>query len=156
MVASEHDDARDAARLGPASLAHAVLLVLVMVIGCLSIWTLSPMLWLWVASQVDSGGPPTMQAIFVVVGGILVTSVGLAKLLASAHKRYRAIGGARHTVKVHLAWLRASSGERRTERSKELTVLDVILITSVVIAAALYEYWFTFRAGSSIDLRSGR
>jgi hypothetical protein len=141
-----------------ANRAKAVGLVLAMLAACLSLWTLNPLLWLWVASQIDAGGPPSMTAISVVVLGVIITCVAIAKLLAVLHRNYREIRGIRTTVKVRMPWSGSGRDERgpRRPRELELTVLDVILIGSVFLAAGLYEYWYIFESSSPIDQRSGR
>jgi hypothetical protein len=132
-------------------------LVLGMLVGCLSLWTANPIAWLWVASQIDEGGPPSMTAIMVVVIGVVLTAVALAVLLAWLHRLYRQIHGVRETVRLRMPWLSSPSSHRAgLPRELELTVLDVILISSVFLAAGLYEWWFVFHAGSSIDQRTGR
>lgn len=136
----------------------AALLALTMLAGCLALWTASPVLWLWVGSQVDKGGPPSMTAIATVVIGILATSAALAWLLAVLHRAYRTTRGGPTTLKLRMPWL-GSAGQRQAAgrpRELELTVLDVILISSIFLAIGLYEYWFLFEAGSPIDQRSGR
>ena len=132
-------------------------LVIGMLAGCLSLWTANPIAWLWVASQIDEGGPPSMTAIMVVVIGVLCTAAATAVLLAWLHRRYRQIQGAAETVRLRLPWLSSPGGQRTGRpRELELTVLDVILISSVFLAAGLYEWWFVFQAGSPIDQRTGR
>lgn len=133
---------------------QAVLLVIGMVVGCVAIWTVSPLGWLWVASQVDAGGPPTMEAIAVVVVGVVLTSLAIGKGMTVLHARYRQLRG-QETVTIRLPWGR-TQGHERTGRQLELTVLDVILISSVLIAISLYNYWFLFESGSPFDQRTGR
>jgi hypothetical protein len=132
-------------------------LVIGMLAGCLSLWTANPIAWLWVASQIEQGGPPSMTAIMVVVVGVLATAAALAVLLTWLHSRYRKINGAPETVRLRMPWLTTGSASRTgMPREIELTVLDVILISSVLLAAGLYEWWFFFQAGSPIDQRTGR
>jgi len=52
----------------------------------------------------------------------------------------------------------ARRDERPHERGSqvELTVLDVVLISSIFIAVGLFEAWFMFKSGSPLDGRSGR
>ena len=137
---------------------HAFALVLAMIAGCLSLWTLNPIFWLWVASQIDEGGPPSMTAVVVVLLGLVGTGIAIGKLLATLHASYREIRGVRTTVTLRAPWsssAAAAHGKHRP-RELELTVLDVILISSVLLAVGLYEYWFLFKSGSPIDLRTGR
>ena len=81
-----------------------------MVVGCVAIWTVSPLAWLWVASQVDSAGPPTMQAIAVVLVGVVGTSLAIGKGMTILHARYRQLRGqARSPFGFRGAALRAAS-----------------------------------------------
>jgi hypothetical protein len=134
------------------------LIVLGMVLCAVAIWTVSPLTWLWIASQMDSGSSPSMGAIGVVIVGVCGTTIAIGKALAVLNARYRDLHGARATIKLHLPWLRSLRGERPHERGGEveLTVLDVILVSSIFIAAGLFELWFFFKAGSPLDQRSGR
>lgn len=138
--------------------AEAVGLVLGMVACAMSIWTLSPLLWLWVASQVDEGSSPSMRAIGVVLLGVVFTTIAIGKALAVLHARYRELRGTRATIKLHLPWLRSMRGARPHERGGEveLTVLDVVLISSVFLAVGAYELWFLFYSTSPFDARTGR
>jgi hypothetical protein len=137
----------------------AAALVTGMVAAALAIWTASPLGWLWVASQMDAGRSPSMGAITVVIVGVCGTTLVIGKALAVLHARYRELHHTRQTIRVHLPWLRSMRGERAHETgsdSVELTVLDVILVTSVLLALGAYELWFLFLSTSPIDLRTGR
>lgn len=129
-----------------------------MVVAALAIWTASPVLWLWIASQSETSSTPSMRAIAIVLFGIVASTVALGKLLAVLFARYRELHGTRSTIKLHLPWLRSLRGERAHERGAdvELTVLDVVLITSVFMAVGAYELWFLLFSTSPFDARSGR
>jgi hypothetical protein len=127
-----------------------------MVAGTLSIWTLSPVLWLWIGSQTQEGTTPSMGAIGLVIVGVLMTTAAIGKGLAVLHALYRELHGGSSTVRVELAWMKSRSGDRVVPRSVELTVLDAILIASVFLAIGLYEAWFLFISDSPIDFRTGR
>ena len=133
-------------------------LVVGMVLAAVAIWTASPLLWLWVASQSEASSSPSMRAIGIVLLGIVATTIALGKLLAVLHAHYRELHGTRATVKLHLPWLRSLRGGRPHERGGEveLTVLDVILISSVFVAVGAYELWFLFLSTSPFDARTGR
>lgn len=137
---------------------RSVAIVLAMIAGAVSIWTISPLTWLWIASQMDSGSSPSMGAIAVVIIGVCLTTIVIGKGLAMLQAQWRDLHGGRASVKIHLPWLRSLRGERPHERAGEveLTVLDVVLISSLFIALGLFELWFMFKAGSPLDGRSGR
>ena len=40
--------------------------------------------------------------------------------------------------------------------ARELSALEIVLITMVVVVVALFEVWFFFYSPSPIDQRSGR
>ena len=128
-----------------------------MLVGTVALWTANPVAWLWLGSQVDAGGPPSMTAVVVVVLGVVLTAAALATGIAALHRRYRQIRGIRTTVRLRVPWLATPSRRGRNRpRELELTMLDVIVISSVLIAIGLYEYWFLFEAGSPLDQRTGR
>jgi hypothetical protein len=129
-----------------------------MLAGCLAIWTANPVFWLWVGSQLDKGGPPSFTAIVTVVIGVLATAGALTWVLAALHRAYRTNRGGPATVKLRMPWLGSAGAQRAAGRPRELelTVLDIIVISSVLLAIGLYEYWFLFEAGSPLDQRTGR
>ena len=137
---------------------RGTVLVMGMILCAVSVWTVSPLLWLWIASQMDAGSSPSMGAIGVVIVGVALTTVAIGKCIAVLNARYRDLHGTKATIKLHLPWLRSMRGERPHERGGEveLTVLDVILISSIFIAVGLFEAWYLFKSGSPIDQRSGR
>jgi hypothetical protein len=129
-----------------------------MVAGTLSIWTLSPLVWLWIGSQTQDGTTPSMGAIFLVVIGVILTTAAIGKGLAVLHSHYRDLHGGTSTVRIRLAWLESTRGARSHAKTPqlELSILDVILISSVFLAVGLYEAWFLFVSDSPIDFRTGR
>ena len=129
-----------------------------MVLGTLSIWTVSPVLWLWIGSQTQTSTQPSMGAICLVVMGVMLTTAAIGKALAMLHASYRQLRGGTSIVRVQLSWLQSTRGDRAHAKvpQLEVTVLDAILILSVFVAVGLYEAWFLFLSGSPMDLRSGR
>lgn len=133
-------------------------LLVVMTIVTINVWTGSPLMALWVGSRVSEAGTPTMTA-FAVVGLTMVAiSLSLVKVLGYLGATYDQLVGRRPAVRRHTAWLRSMSGERPHEQGVEyrLSALDIILVTSVVLAVVAFEIWFFFYSGSPIDGRTGR
>jgi hypothetical protein len=133
-------------------------LVCAMVLATLNVWTGSPLLALWIGSRVQGPGTPSMTAIAVAAISLGVLSYALVKLLAWLDAVYGRVTGHPTTVRRHVPWLRSMRGERphKHKHARELSALEVILITTVVIAVAIFEVWFFFYSSSPIDQRSGR
>lgn len=139
-------------------LARAALLA-AMAVLTVNIFTGSPLLALWLGSQVQPAGPPTMAAFAVLTLSLAVNSVVLVKLVTLASRSYDALLDRRPTIRAHLPWLRSMRGERPHETGPDggaLTALDVILVSAVVLVAIAFEVWLLLYAGSPIDQRSGR
>lgn len=136
-----------------------VALVCAMSLTTINIWTGGPLFALWVGSRVQSSGPPSMAAVGVVAVVLGAVSFGLVRLIAFFDATYERLTGRGARVSRHVPWLRSMRGERphyEKQRARDLSPLEVILIVSVVAAVVVFEIWFFFFSGSSIDQRSGR
>jgi hypothetical protein len=129
-------------------LAKAALIVL-MAVGSILLWIGSPIGWLWIASQLQKDTQaPGFGPYLIVLAGIAVTAVVLAKLLSRLNRAYGAVAGNESTVRVVLPWHRSMRGE--DEGKAERTVLDVVMVISVAIGLVAMGIWFFFFAGSSL------
>ena len=128
---------RRSATLG--SYAAATAIVVGLVVGSITLWFLNPMFWLWVTGRLQST-QPSMGPYLVMLLGILATAIACAKLLAMLNRRYAAVMGD-NTVNIHLPWARGLGGEHEKKLTK-VTVLDVVMTLSVVVAAIALIAWF--------------
>jgi hypothetical protein len=124
-------------------------LILLMAIGSILLWIGSPIFWLWLASQMQkdsqqAGFGPYMVVLF----GIAITAVALAKGLQKLNHVYGAVEGENEPVRVIMPWHRSMRGE--DEGRAPRTVLDVVMVISVAIGATAFGIWFFFFAGSSL------
>ncbi|HYI98936.1 MAG TPA: hypothetical protein VEX36_04560 [Thermoleophilaceae bacterium] len=120
-----------------------------MALGSILLWIGSPIGWLWIASQMSKDTQaPGFGPYLLVLAGIAVTAVVLAKLLSRLNRLYGAVAGDEPTVRVVLPWHRSMRGE--DEGRAERTVLDVVMVISVAIGFAAMGIWFFFFAGSSL------
>ena len=133
-------------------------LMVAMVLVTVNIWTGGPLLALWLGSRVQPQSGPSMLAIAVVAISLGVISYLLVRLLARIDAVYARVAGRPSSVGRHVPWLRSMRGERPhlTKHARELSPLEVILISVVVLAVVLFEIWFFFYSGSPIDQRTGR
>jgi len=133
-------------------------LTVAMWLAAANIWTGAPLLALWVGSQTQGSGPPTMSSVFVVVIVLAALEYGLVALLGGLGTAHERLSGHSATVRQHVAWLRSMRGERPLyagERAS-LTSLERVLAATVVIVVVVFEIWFLFYSGSPFDSRTGR
>jgi hypothetical protein len=152
------EPAAERVHLGPIDRAkRAALLVGISATG-LNVWTGSPLAALWIGSRVQSNGPPSMGAVFLVIIAMGAFSYATLRLLRLLGTTYDRLVGRKPTVRAHVPWLRSLRGERPHEAGPEYTLsaLDIVMCVMVIVALALFEYWFFFESTSSIDQRSGR
>src|SRR4051794_35473898 len=135
-----------------------VALVCLMVLATLNIWTGGPLLALWIGSRLQSFREPSMLALGIAAVSLRVISYALGKLLAWLDTIYGRVSGRPSSVSRHLPWLRSMRGERPhlQKHARELSPLEIILITMVVVVVALFEVWFFVYSPSPIDQRNGR
>ena len=90
-----------------------MLLAAAMAFLALNIWTGSPLLALWIGSQIQGEeSQPSMGAFAAVIGCLIAFSWGLYQLLKVTMSAYQDATGTRPTVRTHAPWLRSMRGER--------------------------------------------
>jgi hypothetical protein len=109
----------------------AVLVVLIMFIGSLVLWIGTPLLWLWVGSQIQGATSSLGAALGSMFVGVIVTIALLASILAKLSNIYRANCIARGL---------ADPGHY---------VLENVLVVSAGFTLAAFVIWFFFFAGTS-------
>src|SRR5579875_3429613 len=109
--------------------ASALLAVAIMFIGSLVLWLGTPLLWLWVGSQIQGNTSSLSLALLVMAVGVLVTIWLLAMLLSRLSEIYRANAIARgHDDPGH-------------------HVLENVLIATAAVAIVVFGAWFLLFAG---------
>jgi len=109
----------------------AMLVVLIMFIGSLVLWIGTPLLWLWVGSQIQGATSSLGSALGAMFFGVILTIAALASLLGKLSNVYRA-----HCVARGLA----DPGH---------FVLEGVLVVSAGLTIAGFVVWFFFFAGTS-------
>jgi hypothetical protein len=118
---------RDVLRTGTG----AVLVVLIMFIGSLVLWIGTPLLWLWIGSQIQGATSSIGAALGTMFFGVLVTIAILASVLAKLSNVYRANCRARGL---------SDPGH---------FVLESVLVVSAGFTLVVFVVWFFFFAGAS-------
>ena len=106
-------------------------MLLIMFIGSLVLWIGTPLLWLWVGSQIQGATSSLGTAIGVSFIGVVATIGLLAAVLAKLSDVYRANRRARGL---------ADTGHY---------VLETVLVVSAGLTLAAFVVWFFFFAGAS-------
>lgn len=106
-------------------------LVVSMFIGSLLLWTVMPVGWLWVGSQVEAGTNSLGLALLSIAIGVGLSIALVVRLLRQANHRHQ---------------------ELQANRGKDisgLSALELILIVTGGIAVAGFLIWFIALSGTS-------
>jgi hypothetical protein len=109
----------------------AALVLAIMFIGSLVLWIGTPLLWLWVGSQIQGATASLGAALGAMFIGIVATIALLAGVLSKLSNVYRA-----HCVS-------------RGQNDPGHFVLESVLVVSAGITLTVFAIWFLFFAGAS-------
>jgi hypothetical protein len=123
-------------------------LVVLMVFFAMMLWLGIPLGWLYIGSQVAGSTQPSGGPYMLVAIGIVVSVIVDALILSRLNRAYQRITKSEGKVRIQLAWLRSLRGERTSGRPT--TVLDIVMIGTVTVAAVAAAVWFLVFAGSSL------
>src|SRR5687768_5370571 len=123
-------------------------LVALMVLGGLMLWFGNPVIWLWIGSQMSETQRASMGPYVVVAIGILASTIAVSFALARIHRTYQEVGGRLPTVRVRLPWMRSVRGEE--DSRPEVTVLDVVVVSTAILGLLVAVFWFLVLAGSPL------
>lgn len=137
-----HRRSSTANRLTAAVVATAMLLI------ALSLWTVIPLAWLWIGSQLAATQFPTLGPYAVVLFGVIASILAGAWLLGLLNELYLRLTGTHDVVPIRLGWLRSLRDSSRTQHPP--SVLETVIVGSVVIALVVFVIWFFTLAGSPL------
>ena len=129
-----------------ASLTARILIITTMAVGSISMWIANPLVWLWIASRMQAqshrvGLGPYMLLLAGVVGTATVLALGLGRL----DRLYGRVTGVTQHVRVIFPWHRSMRDVRhggRDEPGRPVSVLDVVMVISVGLCAAVFLAWY--------------
>jgi hypothetical protein len=110
--------------------AGAVLVVLIMILGSLVLWVGTPLLWLWVGSQVQGGTSSLGAALGVMMIGVVLTIAAISSVLVGLSNVYR---------------------HNRVARGLDdpgHVVLESVLVVSAGFTLVAFAVWFFLFAGA--------
>ena len=123
-------------------------LIALMAIGSVVLWLVVPFGWLYAVSQIYDSSEPKMGSFVMVLVGIPLTMVVVAKLLGRLNRIYGEITNTTPQVRVVLPWHRSMRDER--DAGYPATILDVVMVCSVAFAVLCLLIWFIVAAGNPL------
>jgi hypothetical protein len=126
----------------------ASFLVLLMIVAALSMWTVIPLGWVWVGSKISKSQDPAGGPYMVVFIGIVVSILIISWLLGRLNRVYVNLTGTNTVAPIRAPWLKSlrdSEGPRAYP-----TVLETVIVASVVLAIIAMTAWFFIAAGSPL------
>jgi hypothetical protein len=109
----------------------AVLVLLIMFVGSFGLWLGTPLVWLWIGSQIQGATDSVGAALGATFPGAVLTIVVLASLLAKLSDVYRA------------------NRRARGLEDPGHFVLESVLVISAGITLTVFAVWFLFFAGAN-------
>ena len=119
-----------------------------MLFAALALWTAIPLSWVYIASKVSDTQFPSSGPYAVVIVGILISVVVVAWLIGRLNNLYIRITGTNRLQPMRPAGLR--SMRDATPIQSSVTVVEAVLMGSVMLAALALTVWFFLLAGSPL------
>lgn len=126
----------------------ASLIFVAMLLVALSIWTAIPLGWLYIGSKVSHTQFPSEGPYFVVAAGIIVSVLLVAWLIGRLNRLYIGLTGTNQLAPMRPTWLKSMRDS--SPRAGGTTVVEAVLMGSVLLATLAMTIWFFLLAGSPI------
>jgi hypothetical protein len=126
----------------------AGLVFLAMLLAAFSLWTAIPLSWVYIASKLSQTQFPAGGPYAVVVIGILLTFLVVAWLIGRLNNLYIRITGTNRIGPIRPTWLKSMRDTAPIQSS--VTVVEAVLMASVMLAALALTLWFFLLAGSPL------
>lgn len=118
-----------------------------MLLAALSLWSVIPLVWLWIGSQLTDSQFPSMGPYLVVLFGAIASIILVAWVLGRLNEVYIRLTGARDVGPIRMGWMKSLSDGIG---SRPPTLIEVVIIGSVLIAFIAFLAWFFILAGSPL------
>jgi hypothetical protein len=120
-----------------------------MVLGAFSMWTVIPFGWIWIGSRLSDTQQPSGGPYMIVFVGIVTSICAMAWILSRLNHIYIRITGSTQLPHRYLpAWKKSLSDDR--ESPGGMSVLEGVILTSVILAGVTALIWFFIAAGSPL------
>ena len=132
----------------PARALSASIVFLAMLLAGLALWTAIPLGWIYIGSKVSETQFPSQGPYAVVAIGILVSIVIDAWLIGRLNGLYVRVTGTDRLAPMRPSWLKSMRDS--TAPAGSTTVVEAVLMGSVLLAVAVFVAWFFLLAGSPL------
>lgn len=126
----------------------AALIFLVMLLAALSLWTAIPLSWVYIGSKVSHTQFPSQGPYVVVAVGIVISILVDAWLIARLNNLYTRITGTNRLTPMRPSWLKSLRDS--SDPVGSTTVVEAVLMGSVLLAVLAFTVWFFLLAGSPL------
>jgi hypothetical protein len=140
--------ARDTYSHGAARSLAAGLIFVAMLLAALSLWTAIPLSWIYIGSKLSHTQFPSEGPYLIVAVGIIVSIVVIGWLISRLNDLYIRITGTNRLAPMRPTWLK--SMRDTSPAVGTTTVVEAVLMGSVLLAALALTIWFFLLAGSPI------
>jgi hypothetical protein len=136
--------------ISPLRVLAASAVFVLMLFTALALWTAIPVGWIWIGSQVTSTQFPAAGPYAVVAIGIIVTIVLDAWLIGRLNALYMRITGTNRLAPMRPSWLKSMGESESDEGPRSTTVVEAVMMGSVLLAGFVFVGWFFLLAGSPL------
>jgi hypothetical protein len=119
-----------------------------MLVAALSLWTVLPVAWLYIGSKVSKTQFPAEAPYAVVIVGLIASIVLVAWLISRLNRLYTEVTGTNRLAPMRPSWMRSMRDS--TAPANSTTVVEAVLMGSVLLAALALSTWFFLLAGSPL------
>jgi hypothetical protein len=126
----------------------ASVVFLLMLLAALALWTAIPVGWIWIGSRVSTTQFPAAGPYAVVGVGIILTIVLDAWLIGRLNALYMRITGTNRLAPMRPNWLKSMRDSGGAEGTT--TVVEAVMMGSVLLAVLVFVGWFFLLAGSPL------
>lgn len=129
----------------------ATVVFFAMLLAAFSLWTLIPLGWVYIASKLSHSQFPSIGPYMVVVVGIIATVLADAWLIGRLNDVYVRVTGSNRLMQTRPNWLKSLRDTGPIHNS--VTVVEAVMMSSVLLAGLALITWFFLLAGSPIPNR---
>jgi hypothetical protein len=134
--------------IGPIRGMTASGIFVLMLLAALALWTAIPVGWIWVGSKVADTQFPAEGPYAIVAVGIVLTILFDAWLIGRLNALYVYVTGTNRLTPMRPSWLKSM---RDTGGASGTTsVVEAVMMGSVLLASAVFVAWFFLLAGSPL------
>lgn len=120
----------------------------VMLLAALALWTAIPLSWIWIGSKVSTTQFPAEGPYALVAVGIIVSILADAWFIGRLNALYVRITGTNRLTPMRPSWLKSMRDTGSTAGST--TVVEAVMMGSVLLAGFVFVAWFFLLAGSPL------